>query len=311
VLKGDPDREITGVNSLAGATPSQVSLYLGGKYRRDLEKSRAGALLVAPGAEVSGFDLLEVQRPKLAFASVISLFHPQVRRPPGIHPTAVVAEDASIGPGCSLAAGVTVGAGVVIGPGTEIHEGTVIYEGVTIGAGCIIYARVVIREGTRIGDRVILHPGVVLGADGFGYEPDDEGVPRKIPQVGRVVLEDDVEVGANTCIDRSAFGETRVGMGSKIDNLCQIGHGVKIGRGTAISGAAAIGGSTVIGDQVVVGGSVGMADHIVIGDRALVAGGAGVTGNVPAGEIVAGFPHTDLRTWKRAMILLYRQARRD
>lgn len=306
---GEGAGEIDGVNALELAGPTEISLYLGGKYRKLLEGARAGALLCAPGTEATGFPVVVVERPRLRLIDIIAHFHPPtVRR--GIHPAATVAADALIGRDVFIGAGAVIGAGARVGDGTEIHEGVVLYPGVTIGDGCIVYANAVLRDGTAVGSRVIIHPGAVLGADGFGFEPDGRGVFRKIPQVGRVVVEDDAEIGANTCVDRAAFGETRIGRGTKLDNLCQIGHGVKIGSDCVLSGTVAIGGSTVLGNHVMMGGNARAADHVVIGDGTLVAGGAGVIGDVPPRSLVAGFPHTDLRTWKRAMVALYNLARR-
>ncbi len=306
---GDAGREITGVDALETAGPGDMSLYLGGKYRKLLETTRAGALLCAPGTLADGFTLVTVDRPRLRFIEIIRHFHPESARR-GIHPAAAVAPDARIGRDVFVGAGAVVGAGVRVGDGTEIHEGAVLYPGVMVGNGCRIYANVVLRDGTTVGSRVIIHPGAVLGADGFGFEPDERGVFHKIPQVGRVVVEDDVEIGANTCVDRAAFGETRIGRGTKLDNLCQIGHGVRIGSDSVLSGTVAIGGSTVVGSHVIMGGNARAADHVSIGDGTMVAGGAGVIGDVPPRSLVAGFPHTDLRTWKRAMVALYNLARR-
>ncbi len=303
-LRGDGELEIEGVAKLEEAGPAHLSLYTGGKFKKLLEKTKARALIVPPGIKLEGFSLLEAENPRLAFAKAVELFHPRKRRR-GIHPTAVIEEGVQLGRDVFIGAHVYIGKNCRIGDGTEIHAGCVIYEDVEIGQDCIIYARVVIREGTRVGNKVIIHPGAVIGADGFGFARDSSGKYHKIPQVGRVIIEDEVEIGANTCIDRAALGVTRIGKGSKIDNLCQIAHGVVIGQNTVIAGMSGIGGSTKIGSDVVVGGYVGITDNAEIGDRVIIAGKTGVTGDVPPGSIIAGIPHTDMRTWRRAMVLLY------
>lgn len=309
-VKGDESLEVKGVASLADAGPGDISLYLGGRFKKDLEKTRARALVVPRGTDIEGFTLLEVDRPRLVFSDVIRLFHGD-RKKKGIHPGATVDKTAVLGREIFAGANSFIGEKSIIGDGTEIHEGAVIYNDVVIGKNCRIYASVVVREGTRIGDNVIIHAGAVIGADGFGFEPDAGGIFRKIPQVGRVVIEDDVEIGANTCIDRAALGESRIGRRTKIDNLCQIGHGVKIGEDTVISGMTGISGSVTIGNHVIIGGDAGIADHVTIGDGARIAGKTGVSGNVPPGAIVAGFPHTDIRTWKKAVVSLYHSAKKD
>ncbi len=308
-LKGDPDLEITGVAPLESAGPEHICLYLGGKYKKDLARTRALALVVAPGKSAEGFSLLETERPRLRYIEVIRLFHPEERRS-GIHPRAVVSPTASLGEGVFVGANAFIGEGARVGGGTEIHANAVVYGGAVIGRRCRIWASVVIREGTVIGDNVVIHPGAVLGADGFGFEPDEKGVYHKIPQVGRVVIEDDVEIGANTCIDRAALGETRIGRGVKIDNLCQFGHNVRVGADTVISGMVGISGSVNIGRRVVMGGGSGVADHANIGDGVMMAGRTGVLGDVPSGAVIGGAPHTDLKTWMKAMAILYRQAKK-
>jgi UDP-3-O-[3-hydroxymyristoyl] glucosamine N-acyltransferase len=308
-LKGDPDLEIAGVAPLESGGPDQICLYLGGKYKKDLARTGSRALVVAPGMLAEGFSLLEIERPRLRYIEVIRLFHVEERRI-GIHPRAVVSPTASLGEGVFIGANAFIGDGVRVGDGTEIHENTVIYGAAAVGRRCRIWASVVIREGTVIGDNVIIHPGAVLGADGFGFEPDEKGVYRKIPQVGRVVIEDDVEIGANTCIDRAALGETRIGRGVKIDNLCQFGHNVRVGPDTVISGMVGISGSVNVGRRVVMGGGCAVADHVNIGDGVMMAGRTGVLGDVPPGSVIGGAPHTDLKTFMKAMAILYRQARK-
>ena len=303
-LKGDGEYEVDGVAKLEEAGPKDLSIYSNIRFKSALEKTGAKVLIVPENLQPEGFHLLITKNPRIAFAKAIEIFYPRKKRK-GIHPTAVIEEGVNLGKDVYIGAFVYIGKNCVIGEGSEIHANTVIYENVKVGKNCLIYANVTIREDTEIGNNVIIHPGAVIGADGFGFESDENGIYCKIPQVGKVIIEDDVEIGANTCIDRAALGETRIGRGVKIDNLCQIAHGVEIGENTVIAGMSGMGGSTKIGRNVLIGGYVGISDNVEIGDKVIIAGKTGVTGNVKAGSIIAGIPHTDMRTWKRAMVLLY------
>lgn len=303
-LKGDGEYEVKGVAKLEEAGPEHLSIYSNIRFKKALSQTGAKALIVPENLQPEGFHLLVVKNPRLAFAKVIELFYPKEKRK-GVHPTAVIEDGVNLGKDVYIGACVYIGKNCIVGDGTEIHANSVLYENVRVGKNCLIYANVTIRENTEIGNNVIIHPGAVIGADGFGFEPDEKGVYHKIPQVGKVVIEDDVEIGANTCVDRAALGETRIGRGVKIDNLCQIAHGVKIGENTVIAGMSGMGGSTRIGRNVLIGGYVGITDNVEIGDRVIIAGKTGVTGNVKEGSIIAGIPHTDMKTWRRAMILLY------
>ena len=262
------------------------------------------AVLVAPHefAETSKPTLIKVASPRLALATLSQLFD---TRPPvaeGIAPSAQIHPRAEIAKNVHVAPGVVVGKGVRIGAGARIGANCAIGEDVVIGEDCILHPHITLYSGTTLGKRVILHSGVVIGADGFGYAASARGAV-KIHHLGTVVLEDDVEVGANTCIDRGTLSETHIGARSKIDNLCQIGHNVHIGTDCFIAGTVGIGGSTTLGDRVTVGGSAGFADHLTIGDDARIAGRAGVTKSVPAGETWAGFPAQPYKKWVRGLYL--------
>jgi UDP-3-O-[3-hydroxymyristoyl] glucosamine N-acyltransferase len=232
---------------------------------------------------------IRVGDPRLALAVLLELFGPEPDRPTGVHATAVIASTAQ------LDGSVAVGAHAVIGDRATVGEATVIYPhayvgpGAAIGSHCVLHPHVVVGERVRVGDRVILHAGVALGADGFGFVPHPDG-HRKIPQVGTVVVGDDVEIGANTTVDRATLGETRIGAGTKIDNLVQVAHNVQIGRRCLIAAHVGIAGSSVIEDGVVLAGQVGVSDHVRIGAGAVALARAGVTKDIPAGQTVSGFP---------------------
>jgi UDP-3-O-[3-hydroxymyristoyl] glucosamine N-acyltransferase len=210
-----------------------------------------------------------------------------------VDPEAHIAEGATVQPGC------VVGKNTVVGAGTTLFPGVVLYDNVTVGENCLIHAGVVVREGCRIGDRVIVQPGAVIGSDGFGFAPDGGGY-FKIPQVGIVVIEDDVEVGANACLDRAAMGETRIGRGTKIDNMVQVGHNVKIGADSIIVAQVGIAGSTEIGKHCTLGGQVGVAGHLKIGDNTMIGGQSGIAADLPGGVVFSGSPAIPHRDWLRA-----------
>ena len=208
-------------------------------------------------------------------------------------PAAKIAEGATVYPGC------VIGKNVTVGSGTTLYPGVVLYDNVTVGEDCLIHAGTVVREGCRIGNRVIVQPQAVIGSDGFGFAPDGGGY-FKIPQVGIVVIEDDVEVGANTCLDRAALGETLIGRGTKLDNLVQIAHNVKIGEDSIIVSQVGIAGSTKIGKHCTLGGQVGVAGHLKVGDNTMVGGQSGITGNLEGGAVFSGTPAIPHRDWLRA-----------
>jgi UDP-3-O-[3-hydroxymyristoyl] glucosamine N-acyltransferase len=289
-LVGDGDVEIRGVAGIREAGPGEITFLANPKYAGFVAGTRAGAIIVPPGVDAPR-PLIRTANPYLAFLRVLVAFagDPAQRHPRGVDaraavdPGARLGRDVSIGPFCQVMAG------TVIGDGTTILAGTFVGEDVVIGERCLVYPGVTIREGSRIGNRVILQPGVVVGSDGFGYAPEG-GVHHKIPQIGRVVIEDDVEVGANSCIDRATTGETRIGHGTKIDNLVQIAHNVVVGEHTVMAAQVGISGSTEMGPGVIIGGQAGLAGHIEVGERATIGAQAGVTKSVPAGTVVSGYP---------------------
>lgn len=298
---GDPERTVRAVDTLEAAGEEDLSFLTHARYRSLAETSRAGALLVGPGAEVAGKDLVVAEEPGLALAHAIGLFHPRLRRPAGVHPKAVVERGATVELGASVGAYAVVGAGSHVGTGAEIHPGVVIGRDCRIGAGAVLYPNAVLYDGTEVGDNTIVHAGAVLGADGFGYATH-AGVHHKVPQVGRVVVGHDVEIGANSAIDRATLGVTRVGHGTKIDNLVQVGHNVQLGKGCILCGQAGIAGSARLGDYVVLGGQAGSAGHLEIGDGVQVAAKSAVFQSVEAGQKVAGIPAVELRQWRRQVV---------
>lgn len=292
---GDGELIIRGIKGIAEAGPAEITFLANPKYKPALASTRAAAIIAGEGvaAEAKGVNpqltFIEVKKPYVAFAKVLGMFTPPRQFPRGISPLAVVAPNARLGADVAVGPYAVLEEGVVVGDGTVIGPGVFIGKDSTIGAGCLIYANVSIREGVKIGDRCIIHHGAVIGSDGFGFATDD-GVHIKIPQVGGVIIEDDVEVGANTTIDRGTMGDTRIGRGTKIDNLVQIAHNVQIGEGTLIAAQTGIAGSTVVGKYCVFGGQVGVVGHITIGDHAVLAAQAGVSKSVPAGETYFGYP---------------------
>ncbi|MDX2270478.1 MAG: UDP-3-O-(3-hydroxymyristoyl)glucosamine N-acyltransferase [Cyanobacteriota bacterium] len=303
-LEGDPTLEITGVAALGEAQPGQLSFVSDPKYLPLLEQTQASALVldektVAPPP----IACLRARDPRLAFAQAIELFYQPYQPPLGIHPTAVIAPDVQLGEQVSIGSHVVLGAGVVIGSHTHIHANVTIYPQVQIGEGCQLFANCVIHERTIIGHRCLIHSGAVIGDDGFGHVPQADGRWYRMMQSGHVVLEDDVDVGSNTTIDRPAVGETRIGRGTKIDNLVQIGHGVKMGSHCVIVSQVGIAGGTQLGNHVILAGQVGIVGHITIGDRVIATGQTGITSSVAAGETVSGYPHQSAAQWRRLVAI--------
>ena len=305
-LEGDGELDVTRVAGIQDARPGDVTFLANPKYEKLLATTRATAVILKEEAPAAPCAMLRARDPYLAFARAVSLFAPVSRPAPGVHALAAIAADASLG------ADVSVGPFVAIGEGARIGERTVIYPNVTIGAGatvgsdCTIHSNAAIREGCTIGDRVILQNGVVVGGDGYGFVRRGDGTHEKIPQVAVVVIEDDVELGANTTVDRPAVGETRIKAGTKIDNLVQIGHGVTVGRNVLMAAQVGIAGSTDVEDDVVFGGQVGVGGHLTIGRGAIAVGQSGVTNSLDPGAFVAGYPAIDSRDWRKASVLFRR-----
>ena len=299
------DIEISHVASLADANPGDISFFGNPKYINALRKTRATAVFLPDSftEEIPAHGLF-VSNPAAAFAEILPLFTPQpIVREPGIHHTAIISPDAEIGEACSIGAHVVIEAGVKINARCVIEAQCFIGQQSILGEDCHLHPHVVVRERCRIGDRVILHCGVVVGADGFGYEFRD-GEQQKIPQTGTVQIDDDVEIGANSAIDRARFGRTWIQRGTKIDNLVQIGHNVTIGEHCILCAQVGISGSTRIGNHVTLAGKVGLSGHIEIGDQVMIGAMSGLAKNVPSNTIMFGAPAQPIREYKENYALL-------
>ena len=296
---GDEDFEVCGVRPLDTAKAEHLSFLHNPKYVDEAKASEAGAILVADAAVLPGRNLLVCPEPYLALAQALEIFHPMERPEPGVYPSAVVAAGVSVGEGVSIGPLASVAEGVTVGEGTVVGAGCVIGRGVGIGVDCLLHPRVVVGEQCRIGDRCNVHSGTVIGSDGFGYATVD-GTHHKVPQVGIVVLEDDVELGANVCVDRAALGETRIGRGTKVDNLVQIAHNVQIGEHCLLVAQVGISGSTQIGHHTVFAGQSGCSGHLKIGSGVVLVARAAAYKDVPDGATMAGAPARPHREWLKA-----------
>jgi UDP-3-O-[3-hydroxymyristoyl] glucosamine N-acyltransferase len=300
-LEGDGEVDIVRVAAIEHAVAGDVTFLANTKYASSLRNTRASAVIAAPDAAADiPCAVLRTANPYLAFGRATRLLSPQAQVAAGIHETAVVAADASIGDAVSIGPCVVIGAGATVGARSVLHAHVVVGCGAIIGPDCLLHARVSIRERVVIGARCVFQDGAVVGSDGFGFAHREDGSHEKIPQVATVVIEDDVEVGANTTIDRPVVGETRVKRGTKIDNLVQIAHGVVVGTNALLAAQVGIAGSSVIGDSVMLGGQVGVAGHVTVGDRVKVSAKTGVTRNVPADAFITGYPHMDNLEWRKA-----------
>jgi UDP-3-O-[3-hydroxymyristoyl] glucosamine N-acyltransferase len=298
--EGDGEREIRGVAALDAAGPAELSYAEGQRALERAAGSRAGCLLVPEGVSLPGQTTIAVLNPKLALVRAAEALHPASPFSPGIHPTAVVAPDAQLAPDVAVGAHVVIESRVSVGPGTRLGAGAFLGEGVRVGARCVLYPRVTVYPGAQIGDQVVLHAGVVVGSDGFGYV-FAEGRHVKFPQLGKIVIEDDVEIGSNSTLDRGSLGTTVIGQGTKIDNLVQIAHNVKIGRHCVIAAQTGISGSVEIGEYVVMAGQVGIGDHVRIEDHVTIGGQAGILPGkiVRSGSIIWGTPGRSLDEFKK------------
>jgi UDP-3-O-[3-hydroxymyristoyl] glucosamine N-acyltransferase len=303
VLEGDGAVEVTRVAGIEQAGPGDVTFLANPKYAAALGATRASAVILDPAAPAAPCAMLRIANPYLAFARAAQAFAPPRAVPPGVHPSAVVAGDAVLEAGVAIAPLVVIGRRAVIGARTVLHPHVVIGDDAVVGADCVIHARVSIREACRLGARVVVQDGAVIGADGFGFAHHPDGSHEKIPQTGPVVIEDDVEIGANTTIDRPAVGETRIRAGAKIDNLVQIAHGVSVGSNTLLAAQVGIAGSTVIGDSVIFAGQVGVANHLTVGDGVKATAQTGINNSIPAGMFVSGLPAIDNRQWNKAAVI--------
>ena len=300
VLEGDGTLEITHVARIEDAGPGALTFFANPKYASELRSTRASAVILGERAEGAPCAMLRTREPYVVFGRAVALFASSEGPQPGIHSHAYVA------PGSIVAADASIGASAVIEEGVRVGARTIVHPNVTIGRGaelgedCVIHSGASIRERVRIGNRVVIQNGAVIGSDGFGFARRSDGTHEKIPQVGGVVIEDDVEIGANSAIDRPAVGETRIGAGTKIDNLVQIAHGVVIGKRVLLAGQVGIAGSTVVEDDVTLAGQVGVAGHITIGKGVVATAQTGIPNSVDAGAFISGYPAIPNRDWLKA-----------
>jgi UDP-3-O-[3-hydroxymyristoyl] glucosamine N-acyltransferase len=311
-LEGNPGLEIHGVAGIDRATEGQVTFLANRRYSPLLKTTRASAVLLEEGVglpreEGAGpLAALRTPNPYLAFAQALELFYEPPAYEPGVHPTAVVADSAKIGPAAHIGPYCFVDEGVEIGPKAVLHSFVTIYRAAKIGGDFFAHSHAVVREGCILGDRVILQNGAIIGGDGLGYAKRADGTWHKIVQSGPAVLEDDVEVQANACIDRATVGETRIGHGTKIDDLVLVGHASQVGANTMLCGQVGLAGSTKIGESCILAGQVGTAGHLTIGDGTVITAQSGVPNDVPARTLYSGYPAVENREWLKMMAALNR-----
>src|ERR1700731_4748008 len=311
-LEGDAQVEILGAEGLESAKPGDVSFLSNPRYGRELSRTRASAVLVAEkvvikrDAKMPLLAALRSENPYLDFARTIEFFHPPQEYAPGIHPTAVVAKTARIGEGSHIGPYCFIDEEVEIGRNAVLHSLVTLYRNVKIGDDFLAHSQTVVRENCRIGNRVILQNGVVVGGDGFGFGKRAEGSWHKIQQHARVVIEDDVEVQANSCIDRATVGETPIGRGAKIEDLVLVGHACEVGEDTILCGQVGLAGSTRIGNRCILAGQVGSAGHLEIGDGAIITSQSGMHVDVPPGAVRSGSPVMENKMWLKVVAALKR-----
>lgn len=311
-LEGDPELEITGVAGIEQAGRGQLTFLANRRYFPQLRTTRSSAVLIEDGIALQRepgrepLAALRTANPYLAFAHALELFYEPPSYPPGKHPTAIVAATAKIAPGAHIGPYCYVDQDVEIGERAVLHSFVTIYRGAKIGTDFFAHAHAVVREHCRIGDRVILQNGAVIGGDGLGFAKRPDGSWHKMVQTGPAVLEDDVEVQANACVDRATVGETRVGRGTKIDDLALIGHASTVGQNTMICGQVGLAGSTHVGNGCILAGQVGTAGHLTVGDGAVITAQSGVPNDVPPASLYSGYPAVPNRDWLKMMAALNR-----
>ncbi len=300
-VKGDPHTPITGARGIRHALPGDLTFYADGRYAQDLARTQATVLLVREEVDAPGKIQIVVSDPAEAFGMVIQTYRARRdQRCEGIHPSAILGRDVQVGAGVFLGPHVFVGDETVLADGVALHANVVVGAEVVIGPDTVVHPNATIREQVTIGARCVIHSGTVIGSEGFGFVRGKDGI-RKIPQLGTVIIGDEVEIGANSAVDRARFGETVIGSGTKIDNLVQIGHNVQIGEDAIICGMVGVAGSATLGQRVTLAASAGVTGHIEIGDDVTVAARSGVTKSIPAGRVVSGFPADDHERDKRVI----------
>jgi UDP-3-O-[3-hydroxymyristoyl] glucosamine N-acyltransferase len=305
-LEGDGELDIQRVSGIEEAGSGDLTFFTNPKYSQELRATRASAVILGPHAETAPCAMLRDPQPYLAFAKAVELFEDRWRPAAGAHRLAAIGDGAELGEGASVGPFAVVGEGATIGRRTIVYPHVVIGRHARIGDDCIVHARVSIRERVVLGNRVIVQDGAVIGSDGYGFAQRPDGTHHKIPQTGGVIVEDDVEIGAQTAIDRPAVGVTRIGAGSKIDNLVQIAHGVTIGRNVLLAAQVGIAGSTTIEDSVTLAGQVGVAGHLTIGKGAVATAQTGIPNSVEAGAFVSGYPAISNRDWLKSSAVFRR-----
>ncbi|HEU4435349.1 MAG TPA: UDP-3-O-(3-hydroxymyristoyl)glucosamine N-acyltransferase [Pyrinomonadaceae bacterium] len=298
----DNDIEITGAAGLDEATEGHVTFLANPRYTPRVNTTRAAAVYAAEDAQIDRqISILRAKDPYLAYTRALRIFYPDPAFQAFIHPTAVIDPSAQLAPDeVAVGAHSVIGRNVQIGRRVTIHPNVTIYDDVTIGAGSVIHSGVALRERTVIGERVIIHNNSVIGCDGFGYAKDEQKRWLKIPQAGRVVIEDDVEIGSGTTIDRASVGESRIGRGSKIDNLVQIGHSCTVAEDSLLCAQVGLAGSSHIGSRVILAGQAGVAGHLKIGDDVVLTAKSATSHDIPAGKVISGIPAFDNRDWLRS-----------
>jgi len=302
-IEGNPEVEITAAAGIEKASSGQLTFLDGPHYRAALHSTRASAVVLGEkepltrDSTLPPLTILRSSNPRLDFARALGLLHPAHRYTPGIHSSAVVSKSAKVaatahvGPFCFLDDGAEVG------PHAVLHSFVSLYRGAKIGANSFVHSQVVVRENCSVGDRVILQSGVIIGGDGFGFVPMPDGTWHKTPQAGAAVIEDDVEIQANSCIDRATVGETRIGQGTKVDDLVLVGHACEIGENSVLCGQVGLAGTTKIGKRCILAGQVGSIGHLTVGDGATVTAQSGIPGDIPAGAIHSGSPAVENKLW--------------
>lgn len=305
-LEGDPNLEILGVDRIETATPRMLTFLANRKYLSKLKETKAGAVIVDYQIEGNGRNLLRHKNPYLTYARALELFYAPYRPTPSISPQGFISPSARLGKDVYVGPFVFIDDDVEIGDGCALFPHVTVYHGARIGSNCVLHANVSIREMVELGNNIIVKNGAVIGSEGFGFAKREDGTHYKIIQTGRIVIEDDVEIGANTTIDRPAIGETRVRRGAKIDNLVQIGHASDIGEDTIICAQVGLAGSTAIGKNVILSGQVGVAGHLEIGDNVVATAQTGIPNSVKENQLISGYPAIENRAWLKASAVFSR-----